>query len=203
MKPLIRTLGIVFTLFITLESRAGVFNIPQFVDYKSWAVGAEPEVTLSNYSNTGSSGAAMNVKFTYGMTPLSNLQVGIGGGSGSKEFRLGSTYTFDIIPDLEGQIGAGIAFQAYYYKLKAAFGQTETTIYPYLHKMFSNEGLNYDPYLAMPYGVAFYDGTYRSIWQLVVGNYFKTSAHFGFNVELGLNLKDTDTYFSTGVTYRD
>jgi hypothetical protein len=183
---------------------AGVFNIPEFVEYKSWAVGLEPEVTLSTYGNTQTSGVSFTAKFTYGITPLSNLQIGLGTGTESKGFRTGATYTFDFIPDLEGQIGAGLALQAYYYKIKDAFGETETSIYPYVHKMFSSAtGFQYDPYVALPFGVAFYDGNYRSTWQFVVGSYFKTAPHFGFNLEFGASLKDTDTYVSTGVTYRD
>lgn len=186
------------------SAQAGVFNIPEFVEYKAWAVGIEPEVTLSTYGNTSSSGISSTVKFTYGITPLSNLQVGMGIGSGSKGFRLGGTYTFDFIPDLEGQIGAGLAVQAYYYKLKGSFGQTETTLYPYLHKLIKSEGgINYDPYFALPFGYAFYNGTYRGIWQMVFGANFKTSEHFNFTSEVGVNLKDTDSYISGGITYRD
>ncbi len=184
---------------------AGVFNIPQFVEFKSWAVGLEPEATLSTAGySTHNSGIALTAKFTYGMTPLSNLQVGVGSGSGNKEFRIGTTYAIDFIPDLEGQIGVGLAFQAYYYKLKESLSQTETTLYPYLHKMFTSDtGLKYDPYFAMPFGLAFNNGNYRSIWQGVFGVYFKPTSHYGLNAELGLNFKDTDTYVAGGITYRD
>jgi hypothetical protein len=196
---------LMMTLWLaSTPARAGVFNIPEFVEYKSWAAGIEPEVTLNTFGNTQSSGVSLTAKFTYGITPLSNLQVGIGTGTESEGFRLGGTYTFDIIPDLEGQIGAGLALQAYYIKIKNAFGETITSVYPYVHKMFtSTTGFEYDPYAALPFGLAFYDGSYRSTWQLVVGSYFKTAPHFGFNLELGVSLKDTDTYVSTGVTYRD
>ncbi len=193
------------TLFVSSQSKAGVFNIPEFVDYKNWAVGLEPVFTLSTPKvvNTESSGVGFNLKYTYGITPLSNLQVGIGDGSGSKGFRLGGTYTWDIIPNLEHQIGAGIALQAYYYKLKYSNGETETTFYPYAHNMYHTEGLDYDPYIAVPVGESFNNGTYRTILQLVLGTFFKTSQYFGLNAEIGLNLKDTDTYISLGGTYRN
>ena len=195
---------ILFISALQPTARAGVFNIPEFVEYKSWAVGLEPEAILSAGPNTQTSGVGATLKFTYGITPLSNLQFGLGEGSGSKGFRFGGTYTFDFIPDLEGQFGAGLALQSYYYKVKNASGQTEITIYPYMHKMFTSEtGYMYDPYLALPFGLAFYNGNYGSIWQLVFGNYLKVSSNFGLNLELGLNLKDTDTYLSGGVTYRD
>jgi hypothetical protein len=186
------------------RAQAGVFNIPEFVEYKSWAIGVEPEVTLSSQPNTSSDGIGINLKFTYGILPISNLQVGVGTGSGSRGFRLGGTYTFDILPDLENQLGAGIAFQGYYYKLKGELGQTELTLYPYLHHTIKGtEGFDYDPYIALPIGEAFYNSTYRTIVQVVLGTYLKTSQYFGINGELGINLKDTDTYLSFGVTYRN
>ena len=164
----------------------------------------EPEITLSTYGNTENSGIADNLKFTYGITPLSNFQVGAGVGSGAKGFRFGGTYTFDFIPDLEGQLGAGLALQAYYYKLKGSYSETDFTIYPYIHKLFKTaSGLNYDPFLAVPVGMAFYNGTYRSTWQMAVGANFKTAEHFLVTGEIGISLKDTDTYLSGGITYRD
>ena len=180
-------------------AQAGVFNIPEFVEQKSWQVGIEPEATFADggsFSNT--------LKFTYGATPISNLQVGLGTGAGTLGFRVGSTYTFDFIPDIQGQIGAGLALQAYYYKLRSSIGQTEMTLYPYIHHEFTTTGpSSFDPYLALPLGVAFTDGTYHNIAQLVGGTYYKFTKNFGMNGELGVNLSGSDTYLSTGVTYRD
>ncbi|NDG86236.1 MAG: hypothetical protein EBX52_14505 [Proteobacteria bacterium] len=184
-------------------ARASVFTLPQFVEHKSWAVGFEPEVTLETSNPGGGAGVAMNTKFTYGIKPLSNLQIGIGPGSGEKSFRFGGAYTFDFIPDLQGQIGAGLAAQAYYFNLRSGSGKLEAQVFPYLHKMFPGNGVSFDPYLAMPYGVSFVSGSAYGIWQLALGNYFKTSNHLGYNTELGLNLKNSDTYLSLGVTYRD
>jgi hypothetical protein len=188
------------SLFHSFQSaQAGVFNIPEFVEQSSWSVGLEPEATFSgggSFSNT--------VKFTYGIGSLSNLQLGLGTGTGTRGFRGGATYTFDFIPDLDGQIGAGVAFQMYHYKLKASVGQTEMTVYPYIHNQFSSSGHSgMDPYVALPFGLALTDGTYRTVSQLVVGSYFQTSKNFGINAELGMNLKGSDTYLSGGISYRD
>lgn len=181
------------------KAEAGVFNIPQFVEQSSWSVGLEPEATFSgggSFSNT--------LKFTYGIADLSNLQIGLGTGTGTRGFRGGATYTFDFIPDLDGQIGAGVAFQMYHYKMQASVGETQMLLYPYLHNQFGNTGnTGMDPYVALPFGMALRDGTYRTISQLVVGSYFQTSRNFGFNAELGINLKGTDTYLAGGITYRD
>lgn len=186
-------------LTLTHPATAGVFNIPQFVEHESWAFGLEPETTL-----TGGGGFATNFKFTYGITPLSNLQIGAGFGGGARGFRAGGAYTFDFIPDLDGQIGFGVAFQGYYYKLRSNLAQTEFTAVPYLHNGYNTEaGTHFAPYVALPIGIAFLDGTYRSIMQLALGSYFNTSEHFAINAELGLNLSNTDSYLGFGVTYRD
>jgi len=182
----------------THSAQAGVFNIPQFVEPKSWSVGLEPEATFTSggsFSNT--------LKFTYGAGNLSNVQIGLGTGSGTRGFRTGATYTLDFIPDLDGQIGAGLAFQLYYYKIRSTFGQTELTLYPYIHNQYENANIAIDPYVALPLGLALTDGAYRTVSQLVFGSYFKTSKNFGFNAEVGMNLKGADTYLSGGITYRD
>jgi len=189
--------------FAAAGARASVFTLPQFVEHKSWAIGFEPEATLETSNAGGGAGVAMNTKFTYGITPLSNLQIGIGPGSGEKSFRFGGAWTFDFIPDLQGQIGAGLAAQAYYFNLRSGAGKLEVQAFPYLHKMFSGNGVSFDPYIGMPYGVSFVSGSAYGIWQLALGNYFRTSDHLGYNSELGLNLKNSDTYLAFGVTYRD
>lgn len=191
-------------LLLPSLSSASVFTIPQFVEYKSWAVGLEPEATLSTSSLGSGQGVAFNAKFTYGISPLSNLQIGVGPGSGNKTFRFGGTYSFDFIPDLSGQIGAGLAAQAYYFNLRDRSGKTEIQAYPYVHKRFStSSGLEFDPFLAMPYGMEFVDGKHQAVWQLAVGSYFQSSEHIGLNTELGLSLKNADTYLAFGISYRD
>ena len=190
---------ILLNISLSNQAKAGVFNIPEFVEQKSWSVGLEPEATF-----TSGGSFSNNVKFTYGIGPISNLQLGLGTGTGSRGFRGGATYTFDFIPDLENQIGAGVAFQMYHYKLQASVGQTEMTLYPYVHNQFGNSGnTSIDPYVALPFGLALNDGVYRTVSQLVFGSYFQTSKNFGVNAELGMNLKGTDTYLSGGITYRD
>ena len=200
-KNLLLFLGI--GLCFAPEVRASVFTLPQFIEHKSWAIGFEPEATLESTNPTGGAGVAITTKFTYGITPLSNLQLGIGSGSGEKSFRFGGAYTFDFIPDLQGQIGAGLGIQAYYFNLRNASGKLETQAFPYLHKKFPGSGISFDPYVAMPYGVSFVSGSALAIWQLALGTFFKTSEHLGYNTELGLNLKNSDTYLSVGVTYQD
>ncbi|MBS1958976.1 MAG: hypothetical protein JST80_05845 [Bdellovibrionales bacterium] len=197
-----RITGLVTLILLVLSSKqaeAGFFNLEEFVDYQSWAVGMEPEITL----NQGG-GFATNFKFTYGITPLSNFQAGIGFGGGARGFRIGGAYTFDFIPDLDGQIGAGLALTGYYYKLRSAIGETEFSIAPYIHNAFQTRGgVDFDPYISLPLGMAFSSGTYVTTFQLVMGSYFPTSQHFGVNAELGVQLKDSSSYISFGMTYRD
>ena len=183
---------------ITSVARAGIFNLQQFVEYQNWAIGLEPEITLTNGGGVGA-----NLKFTYGITPLSNLQVTLGDGSGARKFRTGVAYTFDFIPDIDGQFGAGLIFQAFLYRLKTDSSQTELSIAPYLHKSFKTEaGYVLDPYFALPMGMDFVNGTYKNTFQLAGGVFYKYTEHVGYNAELGINLKDTDSYIALGVTYK-
>ena len=200
-KNFILPLGI--ALLLAPQGRASVFTLPQFIEHKSWAIGFEPEATLESTNPMGGAGVAITTKFTYGITPLSNLQLGIGSGSGAKSLRLGGAYTFDVIPDLQGQIGAGLAIQAYYFNLRSSSGKLEAQVFPYLHKQFPGSGISFDPYVAMPYGVSFVSGDAYALWQLALGTYFKTSEHLGYTTEVGLNLKNSDTYLAFGITYRD
>ena len=184
-------------------SWAGVFNIPEFVDYQSWAFGLEPEITFDTFEK-GGGGFGSNAKFTYGLTPLSNLQIGIGTGAGSKGFRVGGTYSFDFIPDMEGQVGLGVAAQGYYIKLHDASARTEGLIYPYVHKSFGiRNGMILDPYVAVPFGMAFHAGTYRTVVQGVIGTAIRTNEHVRLHLESGFNIKDYDSTLSFGLSYRN
>lgn len=196
MKKIIAIATLLILSTLNQNAQAGVFNLTQFVDHQNWSVGIEPELTLSN-----GSGFATSAKFTYGLNMLSNLQVGVGTGSGAREFRVGGAYTLDFIPDLDGQMGFGIAAQAYYYKVRSNLAQTEVQLIPYLHNAFQFATQSIDPYLSLPSGLALIDGRYRSIVQVATGAYFKISDHLGYNLELGINVRNTDNYISGGVTY--
>ena len=183
---------------------ASVFTIPQFVEYHSWAVGLEPEAILDSSSEGSGSGVGLNAKFTYGLTPISNLQVSIGPGSGSKEFRFGGAYSFDFIPDLSGQIGAGLAIQGVYFSTQSSNSKYEFSTYPYLHKRFDTAGgLVFDPYVALPMGLSFFQSKTQTFLQGAAGTYFQTSEHVGLNGEIGFSLKNADSYLAFGVSYRD
>ena len=200
MKSIFFLLLAICTLFTASfnQAQAGIFNIPEFVEYRNWAIGIEPEVTLTN-----GGGFATNLKFSYGVTPLSNVLFTLGDGSGARKFRIGAGYTFDFIPDLDGQFGAGLAFQAYLYRLRNDANQTELSVSPYIHKTFTTEaGLKFDPYASIPLGMKFNSGNYTNYFQLALGTAYKMTEHVAYNAELGINLKDTDSYISVGATYK-
>ena len=54
-------------------AQAGVFTLPHFVPAGDWALGLEPELTL-----TSGAGLGANVKFTHGLTEL-NRDKRVGG----------------------------------------------------------------------------------------------------------------------------
>ena len=190
--PLFMILGSI----LAASAQAGVMNLPNFQEVGAWSIGVEPEITL-----TSGAGLAGTAKFTYGLNELSNLQVGVGHGSGPRQFRLGGALSFDFLPDMESQPGAGVAVSAYYFRT-GSVGQIELNAIPYIHKQFDTGSGKVDPFLAIPVGFAFKDNNrYVSISQAAVGASFHTSEQFRYTIELGLAINNTDSYISGGITF--
>ena len=199
MKKLTFVLGFAVLAMGILEanpSYAGVFSVYHFVAPGKSAAALEPEVTLSN-----GAGVAANLKYTYGLNELSNVQAILGTGSGPRRFRIGGNMNFDFFPDVQGQPGMGIAAQALYYRLENN-GQLELTGIPYIHKAYPMaDGHGIEPFAALPAGIGFSDGTYRGLWQFVVGGMFKMTESFSYVVELGVDISNTESYVSGGIIY--
>lgn len=182
--------------FQVAPAQAGVFNIPHFVEPGNFALGLEPELTLSP-----SAGMGFNAKFTQGLNELMNLQGILGTGGGPRKFRIGGNLTWDFVPDIEGQPGIGLATQALYYRVPDT-GRLELTGIPYIHKNFPQEGeQGIDPFFALPIGFAFSEGNYQAISTAVVGALWKKSEHLSYSTEMGININHATTYFSGGIIY--
>jgi hypothetical protein len=183
----------------SLPVHAGVFNIPGFVEQGDFAVGIEPEVTFTNGAGVGG-----NLKYTHGITTFSNLSAIVGTGTGARKFRVGSSLSFDFFPDVDKQPGIGIATQLLYQRLGDS-GQLELTFIPYLHKTFVPSGSGgehpVDPFVAVPFGWAFTNGSYKPISTLVVGAAFHTSESFRVITEFGIAINNAETYLSGGFAY--
>ncbi len=199
MKAL-HSLGLIvlFTLFTMPAARAGVFNLPRFVDVGNNAFGFEPEVTLTN-----SGGVAGSVRYTQGITELNNLHLILGTGTGQRQFRVGTAVTFDFIPDVELQPGFGVALQSIYYRYRNDRGQMEVAAVPYLHKTFSDgAGNRVEPFIAIPFGPAFYSGDYHWTTQIALGAiYHPAGAKTRFVSEVGVSVNKTESYISGGILF--
>jgi hypothetical protein len=194
-------MSIFFALLVSLLSagsvQAGVFNLTQYIEQDQWAVGIEPELQLS-----GGSGLGGMAKATYGLNPLSNVQLGVGSGSGDRTFRASSALTFDFVPDLATQPGIGVAVQTAYINRRIGAGRTEITAFPYIHKSFetAQQG-RIDPFIAVPFGFGFSDGRYDTIASLNIGTNIIANVNLSYTVELGINLRGQETSLSGGFTY--
>lgn len=182
--------------WLPLPSQAGVFNLSRFVMPGQFAVGLEPEFTFSNGAGMG-----MNFKYTHGVNELSNLGVVVGTGAEGRGFRLGGIYSFDFFPDTSGQPGIGLATQMYYYRVQNETGQFEATAVPYIHKTFQTSSTEFEPFVAVPFGMAFSTGSYETIWTMAVGSIIRASDHLRYVVELGIAINNSSSYFSGGLTY--
>ncbi len=176
-------------------AHAGVFNLSHFISPGKFAVGLEPELLTTNESALG-----VNVKYLQGVSDLSNLSVFLGTGSGSRQFRIGSAYTFDFFPDVEKQPGIGLALQGVFVQL-AGIGTLELSAIPYIHKNLKFEHVNAEPFLSIPVGLALAQGMYQTQFTLVTGSLFHHSKNFSSVFELGVALSNTSTYISGGIVY--
>jgi hypothetical protein len=186
-------------LALISQAEAGVFNIPRFVEPGKNAVGFEPEIVLTN----GGGGAA-NIRYTQGLTALSNLHGILGTGTGRRKFRIGTAMTFDFFPDNADQPGMGVAAQGLYYRYEGDVGQLETSLIPYIHKAFhSGTGSQVEPYFALPFGPSFVTGEYFWQTQVVLGAMFRNDGSaLNFIGEVGVNVNKTESYFSGGILYQ-
>ena len=202
---LILNLVPIFCLMLALPfsmiARAGVFDLPQFVQPGNFAIGVEPELVL-----TDGAGLAVNAKYTQGVSDLVNVQGLIGTGGGPRQFRVGANMKFDFFPDIEGQPGIGLAAQAIYYRLSDNAGNNtgmfETTGIPYVHKTFVSDKNEIDPFLAIPIGLQFADGNYKATSTLSFGSMFRTdNQSIRYTVEVGVAINNSESYVSGGITY--
>jgi hypothetical protein len=188
---------VVASVLVISPAFAGTFSTPHAVPTGEHAVGVEPEIYLTSGAGVGS-----NLRYTYGLSDLNNLNFILGTGTGPRRFRFGGNMTFDFFPDVEGQPGIGVALQGLYYRL-ADRGQLEVQVIPYLHKAFltGKSDSEIEPYFSVPFGLGFSDGSYRSVTSLVIGSMFKGSEKVRTILELGIAVNNTETYLSAGVVY--
>lgn len=183
-------------LLFGVRAHAGVFAIPHFVEPDRFSLGLEPELTLSG----GDSGVGVNAKYTRGVSDLLNVMGVVGTGGGPRGFRVGGATIFDFFPDVDGQPGLGVATQLLYYR-RRDIGRLELTAIPYIHKAFISGDGSVEPYAALPVGVGFRSEGNDTLMGLAVGAIFGSGEKVRYIVELGINIDDSDTYISGGLTY--
>jgi hypothetical protein len=180
------------------QANAGLFNSVHFVEPGSWAVGLEPDVTLSN-----ADGAAMavNVRYTSPISDNKNVNLLAGGGGGNKRFRAGGNVTFDLFPNTPKQIGIGLAAQGIYYSLTDGT-QIDLQAIPYVHETYGDaKSIEVEPYFAVPIGMKFVNGRYDPTTAVTLGALFKGSENLRYVFEVGLAINRTDSYVAGGIAY--
>ena len=198
----------------SFDTYGGVFTVPHFVESGSFAIGLEPELTLTHGAGLGA-----NLRYTHGITEFNNLSLFIGTGIGPRRFRLGLDFSFDIFPDVEGQPGIGIAPHLMYYRVKRTLavdgvekvdegGKFEAGLIPYIHKTFSPKKSEVEPFLAIPFGMTFEKdlndtGSLKAVTEaaVVVGSQFSSSEHFRYTIEIGVAIQNTESYVSGGFSF--
>jgi hypothetical protein len=200
--------GCLFETLVGTQASAGIFNTVHFVDPGKIAIGVEPEFTLSDGAGLG-----FNGKFTEGVSDLLNIAEIVGTGGGPRQFRIGFDADFDFFPDVDRQPGIGLLMRTIYYRIPDSLigiddnentGRLELTAVPYLHKAFAKGSGDaketVDPFIAVPVGLAFTSGHYHGTSQLVIGSLFQSNEKIAYSMELGINMNNTETYISGGIT---
>lgn len=186
---------LIFTQALPYPTHAGVFNLPHFIPPGSFTLGLEPELVL-----TSGAGIGLNFKSTHGISDLINASGIIGTGSGPYRFRAGGNISFDLFPDAPGQPGIGIALQGLYFRLKED-GRFDLTTIPYIHKGFVSSGGEFEPFLALPFGIGIKDGEDIALSTISIGSLFKTNEQIRYVLEVGVAINNTESYVSGGVIY--
>ncbi|MBL7716475.1 MAG: hypothetical protein JNL01_13500 [Bdellovibrionales bacterium] len=194
------------TLPQTAVAGVGVSNTVHYTQPTKMSIGLEPVITF----NKGA-GLSGNLRFNYGLSDLSNLNLLIGSGGGSKNFRFGGNLTFDFFPDIQGQPGIGMAVQGIYYRTpaptqadaSATIGLLDLVGIPYIHKTFKMSGSDeIEPFFAVPLGLQLSDGRYTGQGSLVFGTLFTNHPKFRYSMELGIGVSsNTQSYFSAALIY--
>jgi len=192
----------VFGLFLMAgggveRAEAGIFTLTHYQEVGAYSLGVEPEFTLTN-----GGGAAANLKYQYGLASLANMQLTLGSGVGRSHFRLGTAFTYDIIPDIEDQPGLGLLVTGTYYRYNY-FGQFEVVGGPFAHKVFRNgKGNEVEPFVAIPLGPVFRASDYHWQAQVALGAMFREEkSKLTYVVEGDMNLNQAETVISGGVSY--
>ena len=148
---------------------------------------------------TRNPGLGFTGKFTQGVNDLVNVSGIVGASSAGRAFRGGLQAVFDFFPDVDDQPGIGLAAQALYATVLGT-GTLEAQIIPYIHKVFESKSARFEPYIALPLGVAFGAGT-TGMFSIHLGTMFWANKNLAYTLEFGAGIQGSDTTFSGGVAY--
>lgn len=179
-------------------ARAGVFDLPAFIEPGHVSLGLEPEVALNH--GVGLSG---NLKPKLGINDLMNAELTLGTGVGERRFRAGGTLDLEWFPDVGRQPGVATPLSIQFINLKTG-SDIQFFATPLIYKTFPGQGpVSYTPYLGLPLGWAANDGILRGFTQVALGTMIQTTSvdRLKFNVEVGFNIHKSYSYISGGLVF--
>jgi len=160
-----------------------------------YQLGAEPQIIFNNYSGLNVIG-----HLDMGATDSSNYRFVLG--TGSTVFQAGGFFKFVPIPDYANQPGIG-GYAGLLYAYQNGISVLSLRVHPEISKKLNSDraGL-FTPYVALPFGISFYNGNTLYPFQIALGTKWLPSQfrHLNFWTELGLNLNSAFSYLSLGLT---
>jgi hypothetical protein len=160
-----------------------------------YSMGLEPQLIFDQFA-----GLNAIAHFDMGVNESSGLK--FLAGSGSTAFQAGGFYKLVPIPDYKNQPGIGF-FAGVLYANKDTNSSLHLRVHPLISKQFQTETSgNFTPYVAIPFGVSFWNGTTTYPVQLAVGTRWLPPAmkHTNFLFEAGFNLSNAFNYISAMIS---
>lgn len=183
-------------LFFCQEVKARVASLPHFVVPGEFAIGVDGEMGFANRGSLG-----LQFAYKQGHSDLVNFFVELGLGGLSGDMKLGGGALLDVFPDVQGQLGLGVALRTHLAQFQDRKNWVMEMI-PYLHKTLVSEQLTVEPFVGLPLStrLAGQQAPYGA--SLALGSLFEHSPQFRSSFELGIPLNPTAyTGLTLGVTY--
>lgn len=148
-----------------------------------------------------SSGLNLIALIDSGLTEDSNIRGLVA--VGDQDLQIGGFHKWVPVPDLDSQPAMGL-LTGFTYVSDRDFNELNVRLHPFISKQFSAGLGEFNSYLALPLGLRKYDGGSDVPVQLTIGTELETD-HFRdviFTGEIGLNLRNSFTYFSLGAVFK-
>ncbi len=155
---------------------------------------------LQYLTETEENGVIFNGRFDMPFTEEINLRAVAG--FGEVDIHAGGYIKWMPIPDFDQQPAMGVLAGLHYADL-GKFNEFSIRVHPYISKSLTFDVGSLSPFIALPMALTLVDGETNIPVQLQLGTEVKIRQlkHIAFIAELGIDVDDSFTYFSLGMSF--